>query len=347
MARSLECQTNETMDIQRPAADLARIKRRRVAYWAAGLAALLLVTLGLSRLKPAAPSVERATVWTDTVKRGAMVRQVRGLGTLVPEEIRWIPALTEARVERIIVHPGTRVDRRHRDPGAQQPGGGARGARGRVAGAGRRGANTPSCGSGSKASGSTRRRAAARVQAEYEQARMRQGRRRGSGQARPGRGPQRCGSRRSRPRSSTSATSSSSSAWRSPESPSRPSSPRSRPGRAEPRPRSAAPQPGRGARVCARASTGVLQQVPVEVGQRVTPGTNLARVAQPDQLKAEVRIAETQAKDVQIGQQASIDTRNGVDRRARSRASTRRCRTAPSRSTSRSRASCPRARGRT
>jgi HlyD family secretion protein len=57
---------------------------------------------------------------------------------------------------------------------------------------------------------------------------------------------------------------------------------------------------------------GVLQQVPVEVGQQVTPGTNLARISQPDKLKAVVRIAETQARDVQIGQQASIDTRNGI-----------------------------------
>ena len=56
----------------------------------------------------------------------------------------------------------------------------------------------------------------------------------------------------------------------------------------------------------------MLQQLPVEVGQRVTPGTNLARVAQPGKLKAVVRIAETQAKDVQIGQKASVDTRNGV-----------------------------------
>ena len=65
-----------------------------------------LITLGLSRLKPAAPSVEAATVWLDTVKRGPMLRQVRGLGTLVPEDIRWIPATTQGRVERIVLRPG-------------------------------------------------------------------------------------------------------------------------------------------------------------------------------------------------------------------------------------------------
>ena len=58
---------------------------------------------------------------------------------------------------------------------------------------------------------------------------------------------------------------------------------------------------------------GVLQEVPVEVGQEVTPGTNLARVAQPDKLKAQLRIAETQAKDIEVGQKAVVDTRNGVD----------------------------------
>ena len=66
--------------------------------------------MGLSRLKPAAPSVARSSVVIDTVKRGPMLRQVRGLGTLVPEEIRWIPAATEGRVERIVVQPGARVE---------------------------------------------------------------------------------------------------------------------------------------------------------------------------------------------------------------------------------------------
>ena len=65
----------------------------------------------LSRLKPAVPSVDRSTVWIDTVKRGPMVRQVRGLGTLVPVEIRWIAANTEGRVEKIVVWPGTQWSR--------------------------------------------------------------------------------------------------------------------------------------------------------------------------------------------------------------------------------------------
>ena len=63
----------------------------------------------ISRLKPAAISVDRAAVWVDTVKRGPMLRQVRGLGTLVPEDIRWIAASKEGRVEKIVVRPGAKV----------------------------------------------------------------------------------------------------------------------------------------------------------------------------------------------------------------------------------------------
>ena len=70
---------------------------------------MLLVTVGISRLEPAAPSVDHATLWMDTVKRGPMVRQVRGLGTLVPEDIRWIPATTQGRVDAILLRPGTPV----------------------------------------------------------------------------------------------------------------------------------------------------------------------------------------------------------------------------------------------
>jgi HlyD family secretion protein len=96
------------MDIARPSN--ARQKQfRRAGYMAAGLLAVAGVSVGLSRLRPAAPSVDAATLWPDTVKRGPMVRQVHGLGTLVPEDIRWIPATTQGRVERILLRPGTTV----------------------------------------------------------------------------------------------------------------------------------------------------------------------------------------------------------------------------------------------
>jgi HlyD family secretion protein len=96
------------MDIPRP--DAARQRRRRRLLQAAlGLGALATITIALSRLEPAAPSVDKAQVWTDTVKRGNMLRQVRGNGTLVPEEILWIPSRNAGRVKRILVLPGAAV----------------------------------------------------------------------------------------------------------------------------------------------------------------------------------------------------------------------------------------------
>src|SRR5262245_23664619 len=98
----------KSMDKARP--EFARQKRlRRLLYGTSAVVVLLLITVGISRLEPAAPSVDRATVWIDTVKRGAMLRQVRGVGALVPEDIRWIPATTMGRVERIVLRPGTVV----------------------------------------------------------------------------------------------------------------------------------------------------------------------------------------------------------------------------------------------
>ena len=87
----------------------AQRRRRRVIYAVIGIVAIVLVTVGLSRLKPAAPTVDRGTAWLGTVERGAMLRQVRGLGTLVPIDIRWIPAQTDGRVDSIPVLPGAKV----------------------------------------------------------------------------------------------------------------------------------------------------------------------------------------------------------------------------------------------
>src|SRR5258706_4688703 len=97
------------VDIARSADVTKKKKIRRAIYLGLGLLAMVVISVGVNRMKPAAPSVDRATVWLDTVKRGPMLRQVRGLGTLVPEEIRWIPAATEGRVERILIKPGSLV----------------------------------------------------------------------------------------------------------------------------------------------------------------------------------------------------------------------------------------------
>src|ERR1700733_15319352 len=98
------------MDIARP--EFKTQKRgRQLFLLAAVILGVAAVSVGVSRLKPAAPTVERGTVWTDTVKRGPMLRQVRGLGTLVPsqEAVRQIPAETEATVVRILMMPGSQV----------------------------------------------------------------------------------------------------------------------------------------------------------------------------------------------------------------------------------------------
>src|SRR5437667_7662187 len=98
------------MDIARP--EFKQQKRRRQIIWGmVGLVCLGILTAGVSRLKPAAPEVERSTVWTDAVKRGPMLRQVRGLGSLIPSQefTRQIPAETEATVVRIRLLPGTQV----------------------------------------------------------------------------------------------------------------------------------------------------------------------------------------------------------------------------------------------
>src|SRR5437660_10654941 len=96
------------MDIQRPSNARAK-KIRRIAYGSVAFLLIGGVSYGLSRLRPAAPTVDRATIWPDEVKRGPMLREVRGLGTLVPEEIRWIPAETDSRVDGIMIRPGAVV----------------------------------------------------------------------------------------------------------------------------------------------------------------------------------------------------------------------------------------------
>ena len=97
------------MDIARPDQSKAR-RKKRILYGSITALVLAGITLGLARLKPAAPTVDRNLVWIDTVKQGQMLRQVRGLGTLVPEEIRWIAARTQGRVDKIILRPGAVVE---------------------------------------------------------------------------------------------------------------------------------------------------------------------------------------------------------------------------------------------
>src|SRR5215469_7813622 len=96
------------MDIQRP--DISRVRKvRQMVYLLLALILTGSVAIGVSRLRPAGPVVSRAAIWTDQVKRGSMLREVHGVGTLVPEKIRWIPAQSDSRVERIALRPGAEV----------------------------------------------------------------------------------------------------------------------------------------------------------------------------------------------------------------------------------------------
>src|SRR6266849_1575310 len=97
------------MDIKRPAKSKLKKRIRTAVIIIVGLAAVVGITYGLTKLKPAAPTLDRSTAVIDTVKRGQMLREVRGNGTLVPQLIRWVPAPADGRVEKILVQPGVEV----------------------------------------------------------------------------------------------------------------------------------------------------------------------------------------------------------------------------------------------
>ncbi|PWT85537.1 MAG: RND transporter [Blastocatellia bacterium] len=297
------------MDIARPS-NLRRKRIRQATYVTTGLIAFLLITLGLSRLKPAAPTVEAATVWRDAVKRGPMVRQVRGLGTLVPEDIRWIPATTQGRVDKIILRPGTQVKADSvilelSNPQLEQE---LRDAELKLSGAEASLANLQVQ---VKNDELQQRASAASVEAEYNKAKM-------QAQMNEALAKDQLVSelvlRQSKVDAEQLAIRNEIAKQQLASS-------------AESMRARLAVQESDVAQARAilqlkrrqydelkvRAGfSGMLQLVPVEVGQQVAPGANLARVADPSRLKAELKIAETQAKDIQIGQLASIDTRNGV-----------------------------------
>jgi HlyD family secretion protein len=298
------------MDVPRSPEILRRRKRKRMLIGVAAGLGLLLTTLGLARLKPAAPPVDRGTVWIRPVERGPMVRQVRGLGTLVPEDIRWIPSQTDARVERIVVFPGTPVKAdtvvlELSNPELEMQ---ALDAESQLR------AEQAALTELSVRLASQRldqEAAAARVKAEFEQARLRATA--DTDLAKDGliaditlkiskvtaeEAAERHRLEQKRLAISDEAVQAQIAVGRT---------------RVDQARSLAQLRRNQVKALQVRAGLdGVLQQVPVEVGQRVGPGTNLARVAQPTRLKAVIRVPETQARDVQIGQLTEIDTRNGV-----------------------------------
>ena len=297
------------MDIPRP--DAARKRRlRRVLYGVAGIILIPLITWGLSTLKPAAPTVEKATVWPDTVKRGPMLIQVRGLGTLVPEEILWIPATTDGRVVRRFVLPGSPVTAdtvvlELANPELEQL---ALDAEWQLRAAQ---AQLNSLKAQLESQLLDQKAAAATVQSEYQQAKLNA--EKDEELAKLGLGAS-LNVKLSKAKAEALTTRNSIEQQRLQVS--------SDSVKAQLDAQKARVEQLRALyelkrtqldslRVRAGAE-GVLQELPVEVGQRVAAGTILAKVAQPTRLKAQLKIPETQAKDVQIGQVASIDTRNGI-----------------------------------
>lgn len=288
----------------------AKKRKRRILIIAASALGVLLATFALSRLKPAAPSVERSSVWIDTVKRGPMVRQVRGLGTLVPEDIRWIPTNTEGRVEKILIWPGTKVEPDNvilelSSPELEQSAGEA-----------------VSKAKGAEAEFATKRAdlqrelldqesKATSAHAAYEQAKME--RQTNDQLAKNGLVAElvyKTSKIKEEELAKTDEIEQKRLAFaRDSIEPQLASQ------------QAAVDQANQLAKLkldqvealhVKAGMSGVLQQLPVQIGQRVKIGDNLARVADPSKLKAQVKIAETQAKDIQPKQEATIDTRNGV-----------------------------------
>jgi len=297
------------VDIARPDS-LKRKRARQLKYGVSAIVVVLIMGVGVSRLKPAAPGVDRATLWIDTVQRGSMIRQVRGTGTLVPEDIRWIPSTTSGRVERIIVKPGTEVSPgtiilELSNPALEQE---LNDAQLKVKSAE---ASLSNLRVQLETSHLQQVASTAIIEADYKKASL-------QAEINTQLADKQLVSKLTLQQSQLDKD------------------------LLESRLSIAKQQLTKDeesieARLLVQQSDleqiravmrlkqrqfdelrvragleGVLQLVPVEVGQQVGPGTNLARVANPSRLKAELKIAETQAKDILIGQPVSIDTRNGL-----------------------------------
>jgi multidrug efflux pump subunit AcrA (membrane-fusion protein) len=297
------------LDIVRP--DIKRSRRIRQISYVVGILILVpLVTVGLSRLKPAAPSVDKATLYTDTVKRGPMLREVRGLGTLRPETIRIVPAATDGRVERRILLPGVPVKAdtvilELSNPELQQS---ALDAQFQQKGAE---AELNNLKAQLQNQLMDQRAKAAAIRSQYHQAKLeadtntelfKLGLTADVNLKKSLVAAEELEKQNDIAQKQVDTFASSIEAQLAVQQ-----------ARVEQQRALAGLKQHQLDLLHVRAGIdGVLQEVPVEVGQQVAPGAILARVAQPTHLKAELKIAETQAKDIQIGQKASIDTHNGM-----------------------------------
>jgi len=297
------------MDIPRKSAAKKR-RIKRILYALTAIIAVAVITVGVSRLQPAVPSAERNTLWTGTVARGTIPRNVRGLGTLVPEEIRYVPAITAGRVEKRLVQPGAQVTANQvlmelTDPAVEQA---FIDAESQLRGAE---ANLTTLKVQLDKTILDQEATLAQARSDFNKAKM-------QFEVNEQLGKQGLKSELEVNLSRIAAQD------------------------AESRvaleiKRLAGSRDEAKAKVAAedekvrqlrdavglkrkqldalkvRAGIdGELQTIAVQVGQQVTLGQELARVANPRRLKAEIKVAETQAKDIQIGQSVSIDTRSGI-----------------------------------
>lgn len=299
--------------LQGLAVDIPRTRKPNRKPWifgGVGVAALVAVTLGLSQLRAAAPTVERGSVWLDSVKRGPMLRQVKGAGTLVPEYIRWLTADTAGRVERIHVRPGAPVQAdtvllELSNPDVQLQ---ALEAERQLASAEAelialrttletqrisQEAALASLGAESANAGRQAQATVALLDRSFVPSLEAQQTREKASEL-----STRLELERRRLAVLNASTQEQLAAQR---------------GQIE---RLKAVARFRRTQVesmqVKAGEAGVLTELPLELGQWVTPGTVLAKVVKPERLKAELRIAETQARDIQVGQRAQVDTRNGV-----------------------------------
>ena len=299
------------MDIARPELKIQK-RRRQIVLFGVGTVLVVAVSIGVMRLKPAAPSVERGTVWTDVVKRGSMLRQVRGPGSLMPvqEAVRQIPAETEATVVRIRVLPGTQVqaDTVLLEMSNSQVEQAAIDAQLQLKAAE---AEYQSLRVRLDSDLMTQKAGAATVNADYSQAQR---------QADPDKALYDLGV--------ISGLAYKSSKGKADELTTRNdlegqrlainkkaietqlAQQQAKVDQA--RTLAALKQKQLDALRVRAGITGVLVDLPMQVGQHVQPGTMLAKVVQPEHLMAALKIAETQARDVQFGEPTSIDTHNGV-----------------------------------
>jgi HlyD family secretion protein len=298
------------MDIKRPGKSKLKKRIRTGVVVVIGLGAVGGITFVLAKLKPAAPTLDRSTAVIETVKRGQMLREVRGNGTLVPQVTRWVPAPADGRVEKILVQAGVEVGAgtvivELSNPQMEQQ---ALDADFQVKAAQ---ADQESLRVRLESENMTQQSAIATINAEYSQARIQLD----TDEVLAKQGlvaelllkisrvkvkdlANRLKVEQQRLAISGKATKAQINAQDS---------------RIQQLRALAKLKKDQVDALKVRAGTnGVLQVVAVQEGQQVAPGVNIARVADPASLKAELKIAETQIKDVRIGQPVAVDTRNGI-----------------------------------